>query len=82
MEDINKYIDQKYMDFKFPFLKATEEEVKEIINRIASRGALGGALISGPYKIRKNYIDKLFFKRDKREINTRIERDFLIASYL
>ena len=73
MEEIKKYIDQKYIDFKFPFLKATEDKVKEIKNRIASRGALGGSLISGPYEIRKNYIDNLFLERVSLEINIRKE---------
>ncbi|MCL4385547.1 MAG: toll/interleukin-1 receptor domain-containing protein [Actinobacteria bacterium] len=73
MEDINKYIDQKYMDFKFTLLKTTEEEVKELKNRIVSRGVSGGSLISGPYEIRKRYIDKLFLERVLLEINIRKE---------
>ncbi len=73
MENINQYIDQKYIDFKFPLLKSAEEEVKEIKNKIAARGALGGSLISGPYRIRKDYIDRLFLERVSLEINIRKE---------
>jgi len=79
MEDINKYIEQKYIDFKFPLLKTTEDEVKEIINRIASRGVSGGALVSGPYEIRKIYINKLFFERVSLEINIRLKYGIKIS---
>jgi len=73
MENIEEYIDQKYMDFKFPLLKTTEDKVKDIKNKIASSGLLGGGLITGPYNIRREYLDKLFNERVSLEINIRKE---------
>lgn len=79
MEDLKKYIKNKYKDFKFPLLDQTNEEVKELKNKLNASGRLqSGAAINEPYKIRKNYVYNIIHERVKIEIDARKENGIRI----
>ena len=72
MKDLEKYIEKKYMDLKFALLEKANKYVKDLISKLSSRGMLrSGALISGPYKIRKESLNRIFEERVNIEIDSR-----------
>ncbi len=73
--DLEKYIEAKFCEFKFPLVDKTEKEVNEFKSRLNARGVLhSGQFITGSYEIRlgskkemvKKYLDlEIELRREK-----------------
>lgn len=73
--DLEKYIVEKFCEFKFPLVDKTEKEVDKFKSRLNARGVLhSGQFVSGSYEIRLKSKRKMAYKYLDLEIELRREK--------